>query len=146
MDLDWHPGLAEPEQRFNLVDEPTLFLAATAATSGPTPAGRFAGSYPFDVAPVTDVRPYPHQFLRANRLREFFAAGRGRWLPFAEWGYVALIATLAQSLVLGALLLALPLVARCKGEGAGRSPGTALLGYFTAIGLAYLAERLAPPG
>jgi len=144
MDLDWHPGLAEPEQRFNLLDEPTLFLAATAAAGGPTPAGRFAESYPFDVAPVTDARPYPHQFLRANRLRSFFAAGRGRWLPFAEWGYVALIATLAQSLVLGALLLALPLVARRKKvEGMRKSPGTALLGYFTAIGLAYLAAEIA---
>jgi spermidine synthase len=141
MDLDWHPGLAQPEARFNLLDEPTLFLAATAAAGGAALAGRFAEDFPFDVAPVTDARPYPHQFLRANRLPGFFAAGRGRWLPFAEWAYMALMATLALSVVLGTLLLALPLAAR---PAAARSaPQTALLGYFACIGLAYLAAEIA---
>jgi hypothetical protein len=104
-------------------------------------AGRFAAAYPFDVAPVTDARPYPHQFLRANRLRGFFAAGRGRWLPFAEWAYVALMATLALSLVLGTVLLALPLALRHA--GARSPPQPALLGYFACIGLAYLAAEIA---
>jgi hypothetical protein len=139
-DLDWQPDLPQPEPRFNLLDEPTLFLAATAAAGSPTMAGGFAEAYPFDVAPVTDARPYPHQFLRANRLRGFFAAGRGRWLPFAEWAYVALIATLVLSLVLGTVLLALPLAARHAGA---RSPPPALLGYFACIGLAYLAAEIA---
>jgi len=141
LDLDWYPGLERPpEQRFHRLDAPTLFHAAHAAVSGPVAARRFAATYPFDVTAVTDARPFPQQFLRLRGLPAFFAAGRGQWLAFAEWGYVALVATLVQSLVLGAAMLAVPLAGR---RAARDRPGAALLGYFGAIGLAYLAAEIA---
>lgn len=140
-DVDWRPGLETPESRFNFLESPVLFEAARAATASADGARRFAEAYPLRVAPATDARPYPHHFLQLGALRAFATHGAGEWLPFAELGYLALVATLAQSLVLAALLLLVPVLV-----GAHRAVGVALppvLGYFGAIGLAYLAAELA---
>jgi len=67
--------------------------------------------------------------------------GRGNWLPVAEWGYVAVVITLAQGAVLAAFLLALPtLFVRGRHGAQGRGP---LLWYFGALGLAYLLAEVA---
>jgi hypothetical protein len=140
-DVDWRPGLAAPATRFNFLDAPVLFEAARAAVGGEEAASRFAAAYPFDVRPATDARPYPHAFLGRRTLRLMFERGRGDWLPFAEWGYLAVLATLAQGAVLAALLLALPAIFVRSGAG-GEHHGR-LLWYFGALGLAYLLAEIA---
>jgi hypothetical protein len=139
--VDWRPGLAAPATRFNFLDAPVLFEAARAAVGGEEAASRFAAAYPFDVRPATDARPYPHAFLGRRTLRLMFERGRGDWLPFAEWGYLAVLATLAQGAVLAALLLALPAIFVRSGAG-GEHHGR-LLWYFGALGLAYLLAEIA---
>lgn len=140
-DLDWYPGIEGPAARFNLLDEPVLYRAAEAATAGSEEAARFVAAYPLSVGPVSDARPYPHHFLRAGALPTLLRGDRGAWLPFAEWGYVALLATLIQSLVLAGLLIVGP-------AAAGRAPRRVrrwgrVIAYFGAIGLAYLTAELA---
>jgi hypothetical protein len=139
-DVDWRPGLTAPATRFNFVAKPVLFEAARAAAGGAESAARFAAGYPFDVGPATDARPYPHSFLASRTLGLMIQRGRSDWLPFAEWGYVAVLATLAQAAVLAALLLAVPaLFIRGRGaKGRGR-----LLWYFGSLGLAYLLAEIA---
>jgi hypothetical protein len=140
-DLDWYPGIEGPGSGFNLIDEPVLYRAAAAAIAGEDAVRRFVAAYPFDVGPVDDSRPYPHHFLRAGSLGAFLAGDLGSALPFAEWGYVALIATLVQSIALGALLLIAPVALRLRGAAA---PGLARsLVYFAAIGLGYMAAEIA---
>lgn len=140
-DLDWAPGLEATAAEYNLMDEPVLYEAAAAAVAGPDSAARFAASQVFDIAPLNDARPFPHHFLRAGSLGEFFGRDRGSWLAFAEWGYLALVATLVQSLGLAALLLIVPVAIRARSE----SPHewARLIGYFGAIGFAYLAAEIA---
>ncbi len=140
-DLDWAPGAAAPVAGFHTLEEPTLFRAAAAAAAGPDSAARFAATYPFAVAPVDDARPYPHHHLRTRSLGRLLGADRGAWLPFAEWGYVALVATLAQSLLVALVLLALPAALRRGRPAAGSAPR--VVGYFGAIGFAYLAAEIA---
>ncbi len=140
-DLDWHPGIGQPVAGFNALDEPTTFHAAAAAVSGRDQSATFADAYPFDIAPVDDARPYPHHFLRLKSLPVFLRTGRGNWLPFAEWGYIALAATLFQSTVLAGLLMLVPLVVQSKarpGQGV-----VSLVAYFLIIGLAYMAAEIA---
>lgn len=139
IDLDWYHGLEEPVSRFHFLPEPTLFEATAAAVAGPDSAARFAEAYPFDVTPAQDARPYPHHFMRAGSLGAFFRSGRGDWLPFAEWGYLALAATVVQSIVAAALLLLVPLVTR-RGR---RSTGPRLLLYFAGLGFGYMAAEIA---
>jgi hypothetical protein len=141
-DLDWYPGLeAAPAPEFNLLDEPTLYRAAAAAAASADSAARFASAYAFAVAPADDARPYPHHFIRLGSIGEFLSRGRGSWLAFAEWGYIALLATLAQSVVLAAALMIAPAAIRARrGSARGR---LRLLGYFSAIGLGYMAAEIA---
>lgn len=140
LDVDWRPRLTEPSARFNLLEAPVLFEAARAAAAGREEAAAFAGGYPFAVEPATDARPYPQHYLRARTLGRFLKRSRGDWLPFAEWGYVALLATLGQALVLAALLTLLPAAAVTR----ARPPGfLRLVAYFGAIGFAYLAAEIA---
>ncbi|NIN72296.1 MAG: hypothetical protein GTO46_10350 [Gemmatimonadetes bacterium] len=140
-DLDWYPGIEVPATGFNELDEPVLYHAAQAAIGGDESARRFAAGYPFRVSPVDDTRPFPHHFLRAGSLAAFLGSDRGSWLAFAEWGYVALIATLVQSVILAGLLMILPALARARTTVTGG--WLRLVGYFLAIGLAYLMAEVA---
>ncbi len=140
-DLDWYPGIEGPGAAYNIIDEPVLFRAAAAAIGGRERAEQFAAAYAFEVSPADDARPYPHHFLRAGSIREFVGRDRGSWLAFAEWGYVALFATLAQSIVLATLLLLVPAAVRVGVKSA--SNWMRLIGYFSAIGFAYLAAEIA---
>jgi hypothetical protein len=139
LDLDWYPGLDAPTARFHILEAPVLFDAARAAVAGGDEVRRFAATYPFDVAPATDARPYPHHFLRGRSLGAFLRSDQGSWLPFAEWGYIALVATLVQSAILATLLMLLPVVARVS----VKRDLVPLIGYFGAIGVAYLAAEIA---
>lgn len=143
VDLDWYPGVTEPAPRYHIPDDPTLVRAARAAVAHPDSARHFAGAYVFAVAPATDARPYPNRFLRARSVRTLLRSGSTSWLPFAEWGYIALLATLAQSTLLAALFIILPVLVHSR---RGRSGATALphlVAYFAAIGLGYMAAEIA---
>jgi spermidine synthase len=140
-DLDWYPGISSPATEYNYLAEPTLYDAAVAAISRGDRLASFIETYPFSIAPVDDTRPYPHHFVRIGSLRGLLGENRGSWLPFAEWGQVALVATLAQSAVLASLLILLP--AAWAGRKRRGSGWTRWIGYFTAIGLAYLAVEIA---
>jgi hypothetical protein len=140
-DVDWRPGLSAPSTRFNLVEAPVLFDAARATAQGEEAAAHFAAAYPFDVRPATDARPYPHTFLGSRALRVMLERSRSDWLPFAEWGYVAVLATLVQGAVLASLLLLIPALFLRSGTSGGRRGF--LLGYFGALGLAYLLAEIA---
>jgi hypothetical protein len=143
LDLDWYPGAVAPEARYNIPDEPTLVRAARAAVTHSDSARAFAAGYLFAVAPASDARPYPHRFLRTGSIRAFLRSGSASWLPFAEWGYLALLATLVQSAVLAGLLVLLPAALRARAAPTPSSPLRPLVAYFSAIGLGYMAAEIA---
>jgi len=140
-DIDWQPRLSEPTAVFNRIDDPALYRAAAASIESTDSLVHFLTGYPFEVSPVTDARPYPHHFLRIQSLGGLFGDDRGSWLPFAEWGLIALLATLGQSILLALLLLVVPvvLVARKRSE----SPPGPHLSYFFTVGFAYMAAEIA---
>ena len=135
LDLDWYPGAITPEARYNIPHDPTLVRAAHAAVTHPDSARRFAAGYLFAVAPAGDARPYPHRFLRAGSIRAFLRSDSASWLPFAEWGYIALLATLVQSALLAGLLILLPAALRARGARGESRSLPPLAAYFSAIGL-----------
>ena len=139
-DIDWRPGLDAPASIFHLIDRPALFEAAAVAAS-PAEAKEWAEAYPFDVEPVDDARPYPGQHLRAGSLGALLRTPRSNWLPFAEWGYIALLATLLQSVALAVLAILVP--AALGAGSVGRRRLAPILAYFSAVGLAYLAVEIA---
>jgi hypothetical protein len=138
-DIDWPRTPGPRGATFNRLADDALGDAASAAAAGGEAERRFLRDHPFRVAPVSDARPYPHHFVGRRELRALLTTSRGDWLPFAEWGYLALLATLLQALLLGALLMVIPVAARVP------LPARVLrLGlYFTLIGFAYLAAEIA---
>jgi hypothetical protein len=143
LDLDWYPGAVDPVAQYHIPQEPTLVRASRAALIHPDSARRFVESYPFDVSPATDSRPYPHRFLRGESLGQLLRSGATSWLPFAEWGYIALIATLVQSVLLATALIVVPALLSRRVRRAQRDPLLPVLGYFSAIGLGYMAAEIA---
>jgi spermidine synthase len=141
-DLDWYPGTAGPPRPvFNITDAPVFHDAARAGVSGAGPAAAFAKAYAFLVSPVPDARPYTRHFLKPRFLAALLRPDRSSYLPLAEWGLVALLATLAWSVLLAALLLLVPaLLGRLRGASYG---GRRLITYFALLGFAYLAAEIA---
>jgi spermidine synthase len=132
-DLDW-PEIGTPS--FNLVEPPTFAQAARAAAGEAEQAAAFADGFRFRVEPTTDDRPYFGRFLRVGAWPDLLGRQRGTWLPFAEWGSLAVAATLIQSALLALALIGLPglvLVKRREARFVGRS---AL--YFGALGFGYV--------
>ncbi|HLF32537.1 MAG TPA: hypothetical protein VI566_16100 [Xanthomonadales bacterium] len=139
-DTDWYPGMpASAANRFNRLDEPYLY-DGVAALLGPR-AGDFIARYKFHLEPASDDRPYFFHFFKWRVLPEVLALRERGGASLIEWGYPVLIATLAQSVVAGALLILLPLlrVERSWARGTGPRMGS----YFFLLGLAFLFIEIA---
>ena len=135
-DVAWFPAMPrELANRYNLLPEP-WFYDGTRALLGDE-AEQFIDSYPFDIRPATDDRPYFQNFFRWPAFVEaWHARGRGG-MALLETGYAVLAVTVLQALLAGILLIVVPLLfigRRVAAHGAQWR----VLGYFTAIGLAFL--------
>lgn len=97
----------------------------------------FIASYPYDVSPTTDDRPYFFQFGRWSDVADF--AERFVENPIVASGRVVLLAVLVQALVLSAILLAVPLMRdrRRLPSGTGN-----VVGYFLLVGLAFMLVEI----
>ncbi len=140
-DLDWLPGL-EPHEvnQFTIMDEPVYYQAALALLSDERET--FYRSYLFNVRPATDDRPHFFQFFKWSTLRALIREMGVEWVPFVEWGYIALLATLIQAAIAGILLVGIPawvLRRQALPRGSRRSVGA----YFTILGLAFMFLEIA---
>ena len=108
-DLAYYPQMAESEaNRYNQLAEPIYFRAAQEVLFGDRE--QFYGDYSFHVRSATDHRPYFFQFLRLNMLIQMVQSIGMNAIPFVEWGYLLLIVTLIQAVVVGLILILLPLL------------------------------------
>jgi hypothetical protein len=141
-DLDW-PVPADPVLQHNVLDRSVYREALEAASRGEIAADRFMTEYAFDVSPATDDRPYFGQFLRLTSLPALLAEERAAWLPVAEWGYLAVFATLLQSGLLSLVLLGIPVWVLTRSGGAGSPHLLRTAAYFWAIGFGFIFVELA---
>ena len=143
-DLGWLPDMGEDEaNRANRLDAPYFFIGARALLGGEAQA--FMRDYKFDVRPASDDRPYFFHFLKWRALRELIGLRAAGGLALLEWGYLVLVATLAQAALVSVVLILLPLAALRR---AAPEPGparlfTRTLAYFGALGLAFLFVEIA---
>ena len=142
-DVSWFPDIqAQETNRYNLLQAPYFYDGARALL-GPE-RQQFLDEYKFNLTPATDDKPYFFQFFKWRSLPEILALrGRGG-MPLLEWGYLVLVATLVQALIVSLVLILMPL-AVFKRHGAGRSATHKIqvLVYFSAIGLAFLFIEMA---
>jgi hypothetical protein len=111
LDVDYAPGVRRDEtNQFNVLDEPYLFDAATALLAGGRVREDFYARYKFNVRPATDERPYFFHSFRWSALPELLRLRARGGMPLLEWGYLVLVAGLAQALLAAVALILLPLV------------------------------------
>ncbi len=139
----WFPGMARNEaNRRNQMAEPYLYDAIAALQS---PSGRgFLERYRFHVAPATDDKPYFFRFFKWSLVPELFTLRGQGGLTLLDSGYLVVVASLAQAVVLSLVLILLPLrwLRRSRDRPAGLPPWR-IGGYFLALGLAFLFVEIA---
>ncbi|RKZ37178.1 MAG: SAM-dependent methyltransferase [Gammaproteobacteria bacterium] len=136
-DLAYLSGMPRDEaNRRNVWEAPYLFDGITTLL-GPD-RDEFIERYKFDLTPATDDRPFFFRFLRWRSLPELWAQRSQGGTILAQSGYLMIVASLTQALLLGGLLVLVPVTVLRKGRGAG-----ATFGYFGAIGLAFLMIEIA---
>jgi hypothetical protein len=143
-DVAWYPGMTEAEANlFNVLEQPYFFQAATALNGSDD--RNFMARYKFNIEPATDDRPYFFHFFKWRVLPEILALRGQGGLPLLESGYLVMVATLLQAVVISSLFILLPLGMR-RWETPGQSSRirrTRIVLYFFAIGLAFLFIEIA---
>jgi len=130
---------ASDANRFNLLDQPFLYDGVTALLGDD--ADDFVERYKFHLAPATDDKPYFFHFSKWSALPEVMALRKRGGASLIEWGYLILIATIAQGAIGGVFLILLPLsrIKRSWPLGTGTRMGS----YFFLLGLAFLFVEMA---
>ncbi len=139
-DLVYYPGIDRRETNiFNIMPECYLFAAARELLS--ERRGEFYRTYPFNIVPATDERPFFAHFFRIGQL-DWFLGDEGRLLlVYLDWSYLFLWVTFGLAVFLAGLLILGPLAFLRLPEGkTGILPA---LVYFACLGLAYLFLEMA---
>ncbi len=143
-DVAWYPGMPAAEaNRRNVLQEP-IFHRGAVALLGPQRAA-FLSDYKFTLRPATDDRPYFFNFFKWQALPEILRLRGQGGLPLLEAGYLVLVATLLQALLVSLILVLAPIGLRHRREpalAAGFSRPRVLV-YFLATGLAFLFMEIA---
>jgi spermidine synthase len=140
-DLAYYPGMSREEaNRYNLLDQPYLFDGAIALI-GPE-RGSFLARYKFDVSPATDDRPYFFDFFKWQALPELLQRRALGGAALLDWGYLILMSTLVQGVVLSLLLILAPL-RLYRADVAPPADKARVAAYFITIGLAFLFVEIA---
>ncbi|MFP4003014.1 MAG: spermidine synthase [Alphaproteobacteria bacterium] len=136
-DAAWYPGMKREEaNRYNVLDTPQFYDGAKALLSGER--RRFMSDYKFNLRPASDNRPYFNNFFKWSSLPEQVSLHADSGYPLMERGYVILIATLVQALVMGTVLILLPLPVLRGGMQDGRDDRRRTVIYFLALGFSFL--------
>jgi spermidine synthase len=133
----WHPGIAASET--NQAHQLARPFYAEAASSLLSPEREsFIREYPFRLEPTTDDRPYFFHFFRWGTLTSLIRELGLEWIPFVEWGYLILLAVIAQALVASIGLLLIPFVFTPRMRIPLPLNRARVAGYFVCLGLGYL--------
>ncbi len=140
-DLAYLPGLqADEANTANILPEPYFYQGA-AALVGPARES-FLDRYKFDLTPATDDRPYFFDFFRWRSLPELLKLRAVTSGALLDWGYLILVVTLVQAIILTLVLILLPLWLGKK-SSEPTSERRWVAAYFAMIGLAFLFVEIA---
>ncbi|MHC4623550.1 MAG: spermine/spermidine synthase domain-containing protein [Planctomycetota bacterium] len=136
-DLVHVPGIdVEQVNQYHVLQEGPVYYEGAVQILSPG-YERFYGEYAYNIRPATDDRPYFFDFFKWKSLPHMIKTLGRQWLPFSEWGYLVLAATLVQAVLASVLFIMLPLWV-AKPIRAVRSGKFAALVYFLLLGLAYM--------
>jgi hypothetical protein len=133
-DVVYYPGISSSEvNRYNRLTAPQYFELLSRLAE-PETRLKVLEAYPFDLSATYDNRPFFFHFFKVGRALEIFRELRGKWGFFLEGGFLVYL-TMAQSLVIGFLLILLPMP-RLLHTGL-KIPGRSMT-YFFFLGVGYM--------
>jgi len=147
LDVEWLPlpgyQPTEPYARISGPPGETFSYYHYAAREAFSPRrADFIDQWAYDVRPPSDDRPYFYNFFRWGSIPALQGAYGETWFRRVELGYIAVLAILAEVVVLGGLLILLPLLFRKRRTPAPRGGRLATGVYFFVLGLAYMSLEM----
>jgi len=142
-DLVYAPDIQPSEtNRYNILTDTADANAFRALLDAPSRAA-FYESYPFDVRPPVDDRPFFGHFFKWGQAGQVLAELGKTWQPFGGAGYFVILALLALSVLAAGIIIMLPAAAARRVGGAMFTrTNLGLIFYFGLIGLAYLLVEM----
>ncbi len=135
------PGISKHAvNRFNIFDAPFHYLETSrlAAAYRYGTEKIFYGSYPFDVAPQSDNRPFPNRYLRWKALKTQYESKGSRFYALFLSGEIVVAVVFFEALGISLLLLGAPLVGIRK----VRRPTLAACVFFLGVGAGFMFVEL----
>lgn len=147
-DVAYFPAIIAGEgNRFNVLVRDWYGEGTSALLAGGAQRDRFFRQYPFFIKPATDDRPYFFHFFRWRSLPTLLGSGDMSWLPFVEWGYLILLATLTQAVLFGIVIIFMPLLFLrhhpLNGPPRVLRVRIGVLIYFLALGIGFMFVEMA---
>jgi len=141
-DLVWLPERRPYRtNHYNKLPMPYYALAAESIFQSAERRRELVRRYPYDITPTTDDRPYHALTFRWRALRHLRETMGDQWVRYVDWGYLVLVATLAQAVVAGVVLILVPLLFLRRRAGA-RGGRVATCVYFACLGVAYMCIEI----
>lgn len=131
----------EMANRFNRFDQPYHY-EATRQLAGMYRTGRqddFFRRYLLDVAPQTDMRPFPGRFLKWSKVKALYRSMGSRFYALFMSGEIVVSVVLLQALCIALILLILPLFVSTR---AIQRPKFSRSTYFFAVGSGFMLAEI----
>jgi spermidine synthase len=127
----------DPERKKNkpAYVEPALFYRTALIKMLDGEQEELYRDYFFDVAPMTDDRPYYSVYLKPETLGMFLPQLRS---VSEEWGYLLLLAVLILSVIFALLIILIPLAGRWRELFSKRRGTGGIIIYYACLGLGYM--------
>ena len=137
-DLVWSPNLVtEDLNRWNQLEKPIYHQLIRVFFEAPDKEV-FYQSYPYDITPPTDDRPFYFHFFKWSQAPGIVASFGKTGQPFGGSGYFLLIFLLALVLFLSSLMILIPLWLEGR-KGQKKPPGAFwIFIYFGSIGIGFM--------
>ena len=138
-DLAFYHGMPETQaNQYNVLSQPFFYQGALSLSS--ESYRQFLNKYKFSIEPATDDQPYFFYFFKWRTLPEVVSlVGRGG-IPLLESGYLILIVTFIQAVLISIVFVVLPLYKHIRDNNV-RWMRMAM--YFTILGFAFFFVEIA---
>jgi len=141
-DLVFLPGITkEMVNRFNIFDAPYYFseLNRLAEAYRSKTEKAYFETYPLDIAPQSDSRPFPGRFLKWSELKALYKMTGSRFYSLFMSGELVVCVVFLQALVIAIFLLILPVLTIKKQD---KKPNISHMLYFLAVGAGFMFVEL----
>ena len=95
--------------QYNILPEP-IYFEAFQELIDTYPREEFYRTYPFDVSPPTDDKPFMSHYFKWSQVNQIIAEFGKTWQPFGGAGYFVILALLILAFPVAILLIVMPII------------------------------------